>query len=158
MTPEQIITSGAEIIGSLALFAFGAGYLSSKFKSGTKEQKSENTDLISSNDQIKQFYKDQNDDYKKIIAQQTADIHDLNRRVGEMKGQLEIVQAQNKEYLAILQNRNPEMDEFMKFMIKATENQAVSQKEMIRILGEIHIMTKAEHERDFKVEATVTKQ
>lgn len=157
MQIKDIIQTGAAIFIGLGLFFFGGGYLISRYKGGSKEEKAESRDLVSSNEQIKQFYKEQNEDYKQIIKEQNLKIEGLTKEVGEIQGQLRAEKRQNDELKLIFQNRNPEMEEFMKFMVQATKDQAGTQKEMVRILGEIHTMSKAEHDRDFKVEATVTK-
>lgn len=154
---KEIILTGAAILIGLGSFFFGGGYLLSRWKGGTKEEQEESRDLISSNDQIKEFYKNQNDDLKKINTELSNKIEILTREVGEIRGQLTAEIRQKEEYLKILQNRDPETKKFMEHMIKAVADQAETHREIVRVLGEIHTMSKAEHDRDFKVEATVTK-
>lgn len=145
-------------LGSLGVLLGGMGYLVSKWKGGTKEEEAESKDLISSNDQIKEFYKNQNEDLKKIISEQNGKIETLTREVGEVRGQLTAQSKQAAEYLAILQGKDDGTKKFMELMVQAVKDQAENQKEMIRVLGEIHAMAQAEHDRDFKIESVVTKQ
>lgn len=157
------------VIGSLAslgLLAGGIGYLLSKVNKGSREEKS---DVISSADQLAGFWKEQVEGFRAVIAELTAKIekqkddHNAEMKkvlteLGEVRGRLGAETKAKEEYLAILQNRDPETKEFMKFMVKSVEDQGETHKELIRILGEIHTMAKAEHERDFKVTATVSKE
>ncbi len=156
------------VMGTLGLFFGGLGYVIQKYKGGSKEEKAENADLISSNDQIKQFYKEQNDELKDIIkAKDTAfaqreiewngKFNALTKEVGELKGQLTAENKQKEQYLAILQNRDPETKQFNEYMIKAVENQTEANRQIVKLLGEIHTMTKDEHDRDFQVTSIVTK-
>lgn len=144
-------------LSSVGVFFGGVGYLISKYKGGSLEQKSESNDLISSNDQIKLFYKEQNEDRQRIIETQNEKIQALTREVGELRGQFNAETKQKEEYLAILQNRNPEMQKFMELLVTAVKDQQMVNKEIVKLLGEIHAMSTAEHERDFKVTATVSK-
>lgn len=145
-------------ITSVGILVGGAGYLLGKWKGSTKEERAESVEILSNNDQIKQFYKEQNDDLKVINKSLSEQIQQLTREVGELRGQLNAETKAKSEYLAILQNRDPETKKFMEFMMKAEQDHAQTHAEIIRILSEIHVMSKAEHDRDFKVEATVTKQ
>lgn len=137
-------------LGVLGVLFGGAGYLISKLKEGNKLERAESADIISSNEQIKDFYKVQNEDLKKIISEQNTKIEGLTREVGEVRGQLTAQAKQAAEYLAILQGKDDGTKDFMQFVIKATENHDKSHKEMMRVLGELHTMA--------KVESTITKQ
>ncbi len=153
----QIILTVMGILTSLGLLAGGIGYLYSKLKSGAKEARAESTDLVTSNDQIKQFYKEQNEDLKNINKVLSDKVETLTREVGEIRGQLNAETRQKEEYLLILKDKNPETKQFMEYMVQAVKDQTTVNTEIVRILGEIHAMAKAEHERDFKITATVTK-
>lgn len=154
---KLILTTAAEILTGIGLFAFGGGYLISRVKGGSKQEKAESTDLISSSDQIKEFYKNQNDDLKEINRVLGVKVETLTREVGEIRGQLTAESKQKTEYLAILQNRDPETKKFMEMMLTFVDKQNETNLEISRILGEIHSMSKDEHDRDFKISATVTK-
>lgn len=144
-------------MAGLGVLFFGGGYLISKWRSGTKEEEAESRDLISSNDQIKQFYKDQNDDLKAINKALSDKVEMLTREVGEIKGQLNAETKVKEEYLAILRGRDPETKKFMELMVQSVKDQAESQKEIIRVLSEIHSYAKQEHEREVHIEAQITK-
>lgn len=154
---KNIILIGASILAGLGVFAFGGGYLLSKWRTGSKEEQAEGRDLISSNDQIKQFYKEQNDDLKNINNALGEKVEALTREVGEIRGQLNAEVRQKEAYLKILENRDPETKKFMELMTNAVKDQQIVNKEIVRILSEIHSMSTDEHNRDFKVTATVTK-
>lgn len=156
-TTITIILQISGILGALGVFFGGGGYLISKYKGGTREEKEESADIISSNDQIKQFFKDQNEDYKLIIKEQGVKIEGLTREIGEIRGQLNAETNQKKEYLAILENRDPAMKASLDLLVQSVKDQQVVNKEIVRILGEIHSMAKDEHERDFQITSTVTK-
>jgi hypothetical protein len=164
-TTLQIILTFVGILGALGLFAGGIGFLWTKIRGGSKEAKTESTDLLTSNDQIKQFYKEQNDDLKEINKVLGEKVDALTREVGEIRGQLIAEKTQNERLEKIFQNRDPETKQFMEFMMQAVKDQSQvakdqseSHKEIVRVLGEIHTMSKMEHERDFSISATVTKQ
>lgn len=158
-----------QIAAVLVILVAGGGYVVRLFNKDTKEEKS---DVVSSANTIMEFWKNQAEEYKVIgdekdkrhsekIAELTKDftaqITALTREVGELKGQLTAESIQKKEYLAILQNRDPETKKFMEIMLKAEEDHDASHKEMMEVLSQIHKMTKDEHDRDFKIVSTVTK-
>lgn len=127
-------------LASIGILAGGMGYLISSFRGGSNK--------------LTAFWKDQADGYKLMIAEKDRTNDDkfqaLHKEIGELRGQLNAEQALNERLEKIFQNRNPEMDNFMKSM---SENMV----EVSRVLKEIHTMSKMEHERDFKVEATVSR-
>lgn len=157
MNFSQIFLTTAEILSGLGLFFFGGGYLLSKFKDGTKESQAEGRDIISSNEQIKQFFKDQNEDYKTIIKEQGSKIELLTREVGEIRGQLTAESKIKEQYLAILQNRDPETKQFMEIMLKFVETQTETNKNIVKALQGINDTNAAEHNKELKVEAHITK-
>ena len=161
----QIILTVVGILGSLGLFAGGVGFLVSKFNKGKSEER---TDVISSADQLASFWKEQVDGFKEIIKELTAklekqkddhtnEMKKVLTELGEVKGQLTAESKQKAEYLSILQNRNPEMQKFMEIMLKFVETQTKTNNELARVLKDIHSMAKQEHDKDFKIESTITK-
>lgn len=161
---KDYIQSGAEIFIGLGLFAFGGGYLISKVKGGEKEQKKESTDLLSTSDQIKEIFRGQNEDLKIINKSLSDKIEVLTREVGEIRGQLNAETKTKEEYLAILQGKDKESKQFMEIMMtfvnKQTENnlkQNDTNLKIMEILNTIDARTKDEHDRDFKIDATITK-
>jgi len=129
----------SSLIG-LGILAGGMGYLISSFRGGGNK--------------LTSFWKEQADGYKLMMVEKDR-VNDekfqvLHKEIGELNGRLNAEQALNERLEKIFQNRNPEMDSFMKGMVD-------SMGQIGRVLSEIHTMTKAEHERDFQISATVTK-
>lgn len=142
-------------IGSVGLLAGGIGYLINQFRTGGTS--------------LSAFYKEQAEGYKVMLTEKenqwqlkdkawNEKFQEISKEVGQIKGQLLEKEKQAQQYLEILQNRDPEMKKFMEIMISAATNQTTVNTEIVRVLGEIHNMTSLEHERDFKVTATVSKQ
>lgn len=158
MTTKDIILYIITSLGSLGLVAGSIGYLVNSFRSGSKQEKG---DVISSAEQLSQFWKDQAEGYKVMMEakdiKNAEQINKLTGEVGELKGQLNAETAQKKEYLAILQNRDPETKKFMEFMIEATTTQTAINKETISILKEIHQMITEERDKELHIDATLTK-
>lgn len=161
--PSIIIIIGS--LGSLGLLAGGMGYLISQFKSGSSEQKK---DVLSSASEATNFWKEQADSFKAMAVQEkeAAAIKDkdwnikfteLSREVGEIKGQLFEKEKQAQQYLEILQNRDPEMKQFMQYMVQSVKDQTESQQKIVEVLNDIHVMTKAEHDRDLSITSTISK-
>ncbi len=110
---------------------------------------------------IVKFYKDRMEDYK-VIAETTrkeyTDKHEeLLRKFGVLQGEFNTEKALRLQYETILKDKNPETETFMKLVTQAVTDQQEVNKEVVKILAEIHTMAKAEHERDFNITATVTK-
>jgi hypothetical protein len=154
----QVILTIVGAIGSVGILAGGFGFLFSKFRKGTMEEK---TDIMSSADQLTNFWKEQITGFKDVIKElrekleiQTKEFNTqlqvMGNELGQVRGQLEAEARQKKEYLAILENRDPATKQFMEYMVKSMENQD-------KMLQEIFKYAKLEHDRDFKVEAIVTK-
>ncbi len=155
---KQTIILIVSSIASLGVLAGGIGYLVSSFKKGSKKEKD---DVISSAETLTKFWQEQAEGYKLMNSQREAEWNDkfqaMSREIGELRGELNAESKQKKEYLDILQNRDPESKKFMEMMINAAEKQSEVNKEVVRVLGEIHAMTKEEHDREVHIEATVTK-
>lgn len=161
----ETIQSIIEIVGGLGVFGAGFGYLISQFKKGSNEQKKE---VISSADQLTTFWKEQAEGYKAMAQseKEAATIKDkdwndkfnaLATEVGQIKGQLLEKEKQAAQYLEILQNRDPSTLEFQKLMVNAVTEQSEVNKQIVMLLKDIYAMAKDEHDRDFKITTTVTK-
>lgn len=87
---------------------------------------------------------------KEIREEFTKQVSDLTEKFGIMQGKYEKEKEEREKFEAIAKDKNPETQEFMKFMID-------TQKEVVNILKEIHTYAKVEHDRDFNITATVTK-
>lgn len=151
----QFIQQITGIIVGLGILAAALGYLFTQFFRGGSEALKSDTERIN-------FFQKEAKDYKEMMASDrkefTAKIETLTRQVGELRGQLEGEKKLREQYEALIKDRNPETEKFREFMVKAVEDQNNVNKEVVNVLKEIFIMTKAEHDKDFKVEITTTKQ
>jgi hypothetical protein len=87
---------------------------------------------------------------KEMRDEFTKQVTSLTKDFGVLQGQYNSMKDDKEKFEAIAKDKNPEMQTFMTSM-------AETQKEIITILGDIHTMAKAEHERDFQINATITK-
>jgi hypothetical protein len=147
---EIIISS----IAGIGIFAGGLGYFISLFKSGSRKMMSDQNEYVV-------FYKTENQNLKDIIkekdASNDAKFQAMSKEIGEIRGQLIEKEKQNKAYLEILQNRDPDTLKFQELMTKACIDQGSVNTEIVKILKDIHQMAVIEHERDIKVTSIVTK-
>lgn len=159
---QYTLTASLGICAAAALL--GVAY--AQFRKGNRQER---IDEVSSNEKLTSFWKEQAEGYKIMMTEKDSknqlQINDLTRQVGELRGQLNAETKQKTEYLAILQGKDESNKTFVATMLSVAEqaqsfmkNQGDNNLEVARILKEIHAMAKAEHDRDFKVEATVTKQ
>lgn len=138
---------------SLAVCAVAAmgGVAVAQFRKGGRMEASE---LI-------KFYQAEAAGYKEMAEKtrrEYTDKHEgLIKDIAGMKAELGAERKLREQYESILKDRNPETIKFMEFMIQATKDQSESNKEIARVLGEIHTYAKAEHDRDFKVTSTISK-
>ncbi len=140
----QYILTGSAVGTSIGIaFAY--------FKRGNRSESGE----------IIEFYKKQAADYKDILEttrkEYIAKHEELLSQVGVLRGELNTEKKLREQYEAILKDKNPETEAFMKLMIQAVKDQSEVNKEVVSVLKEIHTYAKAEHDRDFKVTSTVTK-
>jgi len=159
-------------IASLGIFFFGAGFWYSQFGKGKREEKD---DIVSSADKLTQFWKDQAEGYKAMMAEKDRSnddkIQKLTREVGELRGQLTEKTTSYEKLEKIFQNRNPEMESFMKTILAVAEqsqtfmaNNTQFQSDQHNIMIEIrdfmgHINTHLESvDKDLKIEAKISKQ
>ncbi len=140
---EYILTGAA--IGT----ALGVAFAS--FRKGNRSESGE----------IIEFYKKQAADYKDILEttrkEYVAKHEDLLAQVGILRGELNTEKKLREQYEAILKDKNPETEAFMKLLIKAVEDQNKVNKEVVTILKEIHTYAKTEHDRDLQITSTITK-
>lgn len=127
------------LIVGLGVFTGGLGYFVSQWRTGSNS--------------LTVFWKTQAEEYKSTMAEKDRingeKFEQLNAKIGSIEGQLKEKEKQNKEYLEILQNRDPATQEFQKNMINTMER-------ITNVLSDIHSMTKAEHDRDFTATTTTT--
>lgn len=140
------------------VFLGGVGFAYEKIFKGRKEAK---TDEVSSADNLITFWKERAEEYRTALeahrTETNSKLTELTRQIGELQGQLKSEATTKKEYLAILQGRDPETKKFMEYMMKATEDHDKAHGEIMKVLGEIHKMTKAEADRELHITSTVVK-
>lgn len=145
MSTLDTILSILGILTSIGVLAGGVGYLASSFKKGSTQKDHE---IISNAEQITKFYKDQAETYKNMLAdKETAwneekkewnvKFNELTKEVGTINGKLAEKEKQAEQYLAILQNRDPETKEFNKFVIQAVKDSSQMHERMMEVLQKL---------------------
>lgn len=121
-----------QIVLGICAIASSAGIAFAQFRKGARV---ESSDLIT-------FYKKEADGYKDMMEktrnEYTTKHEALLKEVGELRGQLISEKKQKELYEAILKDRNPETEQFMKLMVQSVTDQGVVNKEIVRMIGEIH--------------------
>ena len=169
MTLQQIILYVFGGLGSIGILGGGLGVLINQLRKAPREEKK---DVMDSANSIMEFWKNQaeqlkvindtkdkeyNDRISVVTKEFTDKINILSKEVGTLTGRLDAAEKAKAEYLEILQDKDNSSQEFRKFMVDSMKNQLETHQKMVAVLNDIHGMTKAEHDRDFTVNATVTK-
>ena len=129
---KEYVTPILLAIGSLGVLAGGIGVLIGSIKRGSRAEKEA---IIQSARQSEQFWKDQAEGHAQVAKEKdriySEKFETLSSQLGQLRGQLDSEIRQKKEYLEILQNRDPAMKSFMELMVQAADNQAKVNKEMV---------------------------
>jgi hypothetical protein len=160
----------AKIIGTILAAALSIaavvaiiGVAYAQFK---KAFRNERVEAINSADTLAEFWHKQADEYKDAMAlkdeKYTEQINKLTRELGEVRGELNAAKASNERLEKIFQGRDPEMQEFMRFMIQAVKDQAETHQKIVKVLDDIHNMSKSNHslledESKVKIEGKLVK-
>lgn len=152
MTPLQIAQIAAIVLAGIGTLFGGIGFaIYSYRKSGRQERK----DVTDTADVISEFWKNQADELKLILQTKDAEfqsqitaltkdfnekIQELTKQLGVLTGQLTAEKALNEKLEKIFQNRNPEMEGFMKYMVDATEKHSETHEAMLKVLADLHGM------------------
>jgi biopolymer transport protein ExbB/TolQ len=138
------------VLGTLGLFAAGVGTVIYGVK---RTERQERKDLTETADTISNFWKNQAEELKEILATKDSEfniklaavtrefnekIQDLVKEIGMLKGQLSAEKAINERLEKIFQNRSPEMEAFMKYMVEATEKHNETHEAMMKVLTDLH--------------------
>ncbi len=125
-----------------------AGVAFAQFKKGFR---TESGDLIT-------FYQKEALGYKEMMETTRKDYakkhEELLAQVGELRGELNAEKRLREQYELILKDRNPETEEFMRFMVQSAKDQADNNKKIVEVLNIIHIAVA----KDLKIEATVSQK
>lgn len=145
MEPLKLAQTIFTLFTGIGLLAAGLGYAYERLTSGRIKFKD---DLITT---LQETAKAEKEKASRLAAEKLTletshqeQINSLNMEVGKLKGLYQSSELQKKEYLAILQDRDPAQQKFMEMMINAAQESqkttAAAQKYMtdsIVILGEI---------------------
>lgn len=164
-------------IATLVIAAGAIGWLWSSFRQGAAKQQ---IDTLGSENQLTAFWKNELEGFKGMVNTLNVKLRDqaqdfnsqiraLSNQLAEVKGQLTESQKTSSQYLAILQNKNPEMESFMKYITEAAKDAEEFRttslllfNKMITVLDTIHTTTlnnnKILHKdpKDFQIAATIT--
>lgn len=151
MTIPEIFFAILGVLSAFGICAGGLGYLISSYKKGTR---AENSEVVSSAENLTNFWKEQADGYKVMMAEKDASWNDrfekMSREMGELQGQLIAEKKQTERLEAIFKDRNPETEQFMKDTTSA----------MSQIMKFMEAINKhmEEEKKELHIEATVSKQ
>lgn len=141
----QTISVIVGIFIGLGTLIAGCGFAYAQFKTGGDKAKD---DLI---DTLKETAVVERDKAARLAAERVTlvdshqvQINQLNERIGKLQGLYEASEQSKKEYLEILQGRDPAQKAFMELLTKAAENNNKDRveaqqymKDTVAVLGEI---------------------
>lgn len=139
------------LLGATLGATFGVAF--AYFRKGNRSESGE----------IIEFYKKQAGDYKEMLEatrKEYTEKHEaLIKEVGVIKGELNTERQLRQQYEAILKDKNPETEAFMKLMVQAVKDQGEVNKEVVSVLKDLHTMAKAEAEREIQIDthSSITK-
>lgn len=151
----ELILAGS---GAVALLAGGFGFVVYSYKkSGRQERK----DVTETADTISNFWKSQAEKLEEILKHKDIEFNNkltsvtkefnekiqaLTEKIGVLTGQLSAEKLLNERLEKIFQNRSPEMEAFMKYMVDATEKHSETHDAMLKVLSDLHSTSSANHE------------
>lgn len=146
------IPSAIEIIIGVGIIALGFGYVTSQFLVGRKGR---TKDDIETENTLTTYLKNQIEGFKEIVEKQNNRIAGAEKEISALRATLGEKDKIISRYLEILQNRNPEIDTFIK-------ESKVRQEQQMGIMNEIKVFMKnindhmVQQNKDLKIEATVS--
>ena len=148
----------AEIIGSviagIGLLSAGIGYCYSQFKTG---KSAATKDSLESQNELTQYLRDQIDGYKEIAKEQNSKISNMEKQIASMQAIISEKDSTIKKYLDILQNRNPELDQFMQESRQKWQDQLNFISQILDAMKNINEHMDVQ-KKDIKIQATVTQK
>lgn len=151
----ELIIAGS---GAIAFLAGGFGFAVYSYKkSGRQERKdvTETADVISDfwksqAEKLEVILKKKDEEFSQKLAEVTKDfnekIQSLTEKIGVLTGQLSAEKMLNERLEKIFQNRSPEMEQFMKYMVDATEKHSETHDAMMKVLRDLHATSASNHE------------
>lgn len=149
-----------EAFGGLAgigvLFG-GIGFAYAQFKAGSGKAKD---DLIKTLKETALAEREKATQLEREKVEQSRihqeQVNNLTEKIGKLQGQYEELKDRSREYLAILQGRNPEQQKFMEYLTEVASESAKYMKESSEILRKINNHIENEHRSEIVEEKTKT--
>ena len=123
------------ILAGVGVMAAGFGFAYSQFKLGSDKIKDNLISTLKETAEAEKVKAERLATEKiTLVDSHQTQINELNNKMGKLQGLYEAAEAGKKEYLAILQGRDPAQQKFMEFMMEAgkssNETTAVATKYM----------------------------
>lgn len=114
------------VAGTIGAVAIAFGYLFAQFIKGKNSRTREDLDTENA---LTTYLKNQIDGFQAIVKAQDEKIVELGKEVSALRAVVEEKDKTINKYLEILQNRNPEMDAFIRKLSSSADQQMEFQKE-----------------------------
>jgi len=145
MIDLELISLIVGVFTGLGVLIAGIGFSYAQFKSGGDKAKDDLIDTLKETAVVEREKAARLATEKvTLVDSHQTQINQLTEKIGKLQGLYEASEQSKKEYLAILQGRDPAQQAFMELLTKAAANSnevtAQSQKYMtdtIKVLGEI---------------------
>ena len=122
----------------IGILAAGMGFAYAQYRAGTSKAKDE---LILTLKESVDVEKDKSmrltSEKETLIKSHQEQINELNKQIGILQGKSEANEKKMKEYMEILQGRNPEQEKFMEYITQVSTQSARYMKESSAILSDI---------------------
>lgn len=139
------------VVGGIGAISAGIGYCYSQFNTGNTAA---TKDSLESQNELTQYMKDQIDGYKSMVEGQNVKITDMGKKLATMEALLAAKDKTIKEYMDIITNRNPELDQYMKESRQKWEDQKNIISQILDAMKNINAhMDK--HRKDIRIDATI---
>lgn len=151
------------LLGGVGVLALGLGYIYSQFSKGKNGQTKEQLETENS---LTTYLKNQVSGFKEIIDNQNVKITELGKEMAGLRATLDEKDKTIDKYLAILQNRNPELENFISSMTKNAAQYDTFMKDSAAFQGELMGVMKGltsfmekintHMEQDLTIKSTIT--
>lgn len=152
---EYSLLQNIETVGIIVL---GAGYVYAQFFRGKNGR---TKDEIDTENALVTYLKTQNEGFKAITKEQDDKINAMSKEIAVFKATIAEKDSTIEKYLALLENRDPQLKNFMENMTATAKNSDAFMKGQVAIMGEIKNFMQAINahmEKEFKIESTITQK